>query len=60
MVGKDIQGRVVETDGTSGADTPIVTEYGRGERVCLNPRLSNVGFAPKPNFVYQDCSATYS
>ena len=59
VVGRDIQGRVVETDGTGGADAPIVHEFGRGERVCLNPRLSNVAFASKPNFVYKDCTATY-
>jgi hypothetical protein len=61
IYGKELAGRVSETDGVygGGAHTPIVHEFGRGERVCLNPRLTNVAFTPEPNFVYQDCTATY-
>ena len=61
IYGKDLQGRVSEVDGVYGGGAQnIVVEFGRGERVCLNPRLSNEAYAVKPGFTYQDCTATYA
>jgi hypothetical protein len=62
VYGEELAGRISEVDGVySGTAQSIVHEFGRGERVCLNPRLSNVAFATgKTGFTYRDCEATYA